>query len=24
MEEWIEHRRGLDRELLGWIRPDGA
>lgn len=23
MEDWIEHRRGLDRELLGWMRPDG-
>ncbi|WP_119696448.1 hypothetical protein [Microbacterium halotolerans] len=21
--EWIEHRRGLDGELLGWMRPDG-
>jgi hypothetical protein len=21
--EWIEHRRGLDRERLGWIRPHG-
>lgn len=19
--EWIEHRRGLDRELLGWMQP---
>lgn len=23
MEDWIEHRRGLDRELLGWMRPEG-
>lgn len=21
--DWIEHRRGRDRELLGWIRPEG-
>ena len=21
--EWIEHRRTGDRELLGWVRPDG-
>jgi hypothetical protein len=21
--DWIEHRRPADRELLGWIRPDG-
>ena len=21
--DWIEHRRADDRELLGWIRPDG-
>ncbi|WP_368496268.1 hypothetical protein [Herbiconiux sp. A18JL235] len=21
--DWIEHRRGLDRELVGWMRPDG-
>lgn len=21
--QWIEHRRGSDGELLGWIRPDG-
>lgn len=21
--DWIPHRRGEDRELLGWIRPDG-
>jgi hypothetical protein len=20
---WIEHRRGTDRELLGWIQPAG-
>ena len=20
---WIPHRRGLDRELVGWIRPEG-
>lgn len=20
---WIEHRRGLDGELLGWMRPEG-
>ncbi|QJU53397.1 hypothetical protein SCB71_09020 [Herbiconiux sp. KACC 21604] len=20
---WMEHRRGLDRELVGWMRPDG-
>ena len=19
--EWIEHRRGMDGELLGWMRP---
>lgn len=22
-EDWIEHRRTDDRELLGWIRPEG-
>ena len=22
MKDWIEHRRG-DRELLGWMRPEG-
>lgn len=22
MIDWIEHRRGLDRELLGWLRPE--
>ncbi|MET0788497.1 MAG: hypothetical protein ABWY33_04570 [Cellulomonas sp.] len=22
-EDWIEHRRQGDRELLGWIRPEG-
>jgi hypothetical protein len=22
-ESWIEHRRGRDRELLGWIAPRG-
>jgi hypothetical protein len=22
-EDWIEHRRPGDRELLGWIRPQG-
>ncbi|RUQ98115.1 hypothetical protein [Labedella endophytica] len=22
-EDWIEHRRGIDGELLGWMRPDG-
>ncbi|MCK0117132.1 hypothetical protein MWU57_08800 [Isoptericola sp. S6320L] len=21
--EWIEHRRPGDREVIGWIRPDG-
>lgn len=21
--DWIEHRRAHDRELLGWMRPDG-
>lgn len=21
-ENWIEHRRGRDGELLGWMRPD--
>lgn len=21
--DWIPHRRGLDRELVGWIRPEG-
>lgn len=21
--DWIEHRRGLDRELLGWLAPRG-
>ncbi|WP_277213278.1 hypothetical protein [Isoptericola croceus] len=21
--EWIEHRRPGDREIIGWIRPDG-
>lgn len=21
--DWIEHRRGLDGELLGWMRPQG-
>lgn len=21
--DWIEYRRGTDRELLGWIRPEG-
>jgi hypothetical protein len=20
-DDWIEHRRGLDGELLGWMRP---
>ncbi|MGO1544395.1 MAG: hypothetical protein ACTHXA_08650 [Gulosibacter sp.] len=23
MDEWIAHRRGLDGELLGWLRPEG-
>lgn len=23
-EDWIEHRRGMDRELLGWIVPIGG
>lgn len=22
-EDWIEHRRGIDGEILGWMRPDG-
>ncbi len=22
-ETWVEHRRPGDRELLGWVRPDG-
>lgn len=22
-DDWIEHRRGLDGELIGWMRPDG-
>lgn len=22
-EDWIEHRRGIDGELLGWMRPQG-
>ncbi|MFC5928819.1 hypothetical protein D6T64_08750 [Cryobacterium melibiosiphilum] len=22
-QDWIEHRRGRDRELLGWLRPAG-
>lgn len=22
-EDWIEHRRGMDAELLGWMRPSG-
>jgi hypothetical protein len=22
-EDWIEHRRGLDGELLGWMKPVG-
>jgi hypothetical protein len=22
-ENWIEHRRGRDGELLGWMRPAG-
>jgi hypothetical protein len=22
-ENWIEHRRGLDGERLGWMKPDG-
>jgi hypothetical protein len=22
-EKWIEHRRGLDGELLGWMKPVG-
>lgn len=22
-EDWIEHRRGRDAELLGWLRPEG-
>lgn len=22
-QDWIEHRRPDDRELLGWVRPDG-
>lgn len=22
-EDWIEHRRGIDGELLGWMRPVG-
>lgn len=22
-EDWIEHRRGLDGELLGWMAPEG-
>lgn len=22
-EDWIEHRRAGDRELVGWVRPDG-
>lgn len=21
--DWIEHRRARDRELVGWIRPEG-
>lgn len=21
--DWIAHRRGSDRELIGWIRPEG-
>lgn len=21
--DWIEHRRPTDREMVGWIRPDG-
>lgn len=21
--DWIEHRRGLDGEVLGWMRPEG-
>jgi len=21
--DWIEHRRGSDRELLGWMAPEG-
>ena len=21
--DWIEHRRGLDGELVGWMRPEG-
>lgn len=21
--DWIPHRRGIDGELVGWIRPDG-
>lgn len=23
MEDWIEHRRGMDDELLGWMQPVG-
>lgn len=22
-EDWIEHRRASDRELVGWLRPEG-
>ena len=22
-DDWIEHRRGIDGELLGWMRPVG-
>lgn len=22
-QDWIEHRRSPDRELLGWMRPEG-
>ena len=22
-ETWVEHRRSGDRELLGWVRPEG-
>ncbi|MDJ1372457.1 hypothetical protein [Gulosibacter molinativorax] len=23
MQDWIEHRRGIDGERLGWMRPEG-
>lgn len=22
-EDWVEHRRAGDRELVGWVRPEG-